>query len=146
MRSRTSSVTSDRPAPLGRLLQSLLVLWLAAGVCVQAAPADAPGPVTEDVTPPERIHYVQPTYPETARKNGIEGEVVLDLVVGKTGDVESVEVSESDPAFDEAATEAVRQWKFRPARKQDEPVSVYFTVKVRFRLDGDKKHPSGDDH
>jgi len=127
----------------GLLRRGAVALMLAAGLLAVpgalADPGETPLEVTDDVTPPERIHYVQPAYPEEARKNGIEGQVVLELVVGSQGDVESVKVAESNPAFDETAAEAARQWKFRPALKDGKPVSVITTVTVKFRLDGKKK-------
>jgi protein TonB len=87
-----------------------------------------------DVKPPERVSKVNPLYPEEAREWAAEGRVILEVVVGTGGDVESVEVLHSDPPFDEPAIEAVGHWKYKPALKDGRPVKVFVTVVVDFRL------------
>jgi len=100
-----------------------------------ALPApDQPIYIIGDVRPPERTTFVKPVYPELPRKTRTEGTVILEVVVGRVGDVESVKVVRSDPLFDPAAVEAVRQWKYRPALQGGRPVRVLLTVKVDFRL------------
>lgn len=94
------------------------------------------GPIYLDggVRPPERITFVKPEYPEVARKSRVEGKVILELVVGRTGDVEEVKVLRSDPLFDQAAVDAVVRWKYRPALQGGRAVKVYLTVVVEFDL------------
>ena len=87
-----------------------------------------------DVRPPELLLKVQPQYPEIARRARIEGKVVLEAVIDGSGNVVNVRVLRSVPLLDGAATEAVKQWKYRPARQNGRPVKVYFTVIVDFTL------------
>ncbi len=97
-------------------------------------PSDSPILLGSDVTPPERILYVQPVYPEIARKSRVEGVVILEIVVGRTENVTEVKVLRSHPLFDAAAVEAVKRWKYRPAMLGAQPVRVYMTIRVEFNL------------
>jgi protein TonB len=80
-------------------------------------------------------HRVEPDYPASAIKARLQGRVILRAVISADGAVEEVEVLRSSPFFDEAAIEAVRQWRYEPARHRGRPVAVYFTVEVDFRLE-----------
>jgi protein TonB len=60
--------------------------------------------------------------------------VVLDAVIDATGRVTGVQVTRSIPLLDQAAIEAVRQWRFTPTLLNGEPVSILLTVTVRFTL------------
>jgi protein TonB len=96
----------------------------------------APIPVTTGVEPPKLIHKVLPDYPRAARVAKIEGKVCVKAVISPTGEVVDVEiVSSRSPLLNDAALDAVRRWKYRPARRNGEPVSVYFTVLVDFILE-----------
>ena len=86
-------------------------------------------------TPPAPKHWSKPKYPETAKKAGIEGMVVLKILVGTDGSVVDVQVLKSaHPALDEAASDAARKWTFSPAKLVDEPVKTWVSFPVRFSL------------
>ncbi len=88
-----------------------------------------------DVKEPVEIQRVQPTYPEEARKNRIQGRVVVQAVIDTKGNVQRVEAVESpDPMLTEAALGAVKQWTYKPATKKGKPVKVRLTVTVAFKL------------
>ena len=72
--------------------------------------------ITRGVTPPRRIAYVQPVYPSIAQQNRITGRVVIEAIIGPTGEVQSMRVVQSVHLLDQAALEAVRQWKFTRRR------------------------------
>lgn len=82
----------------------------------------------------KRIRMVDPVYPDTARKRGIEGWVELAFVVTVDGSVENVEVRNSTPGktFDEAAIRAVRQWRFEPVERNGQKVPQRALVRLRF--------------
>jgi periplasmic protein TonB len=87
------------------------------------------------ITPPSLEREVKPTYTEEARRRGLEGDVLLDVVVRSDGTVGSVRVVRSLGAgLDERAIDAVRQWRFSPARRLGTPVDVLVEVAVTFRL------------
>ena len=76
-------------------------------------------------------------YPRAARKSGITGYVVMNLLISKGGDVEKVKVLESQPAnvFDEVAINGVKTWHFEPAKYKGQSVKVWAKQKIRFDLD-----------
>ncbi|BCX19273.1 MAG: hypothetical protein KatS3mg117_2955 [Geminicoccaceae bacterium] len=77
-----------------------------------------------------------PRYPTVARRRGIEGTVTLEVKVSASGLAEQVALARSSGSalLDEAALEAVRRWRFRPARRGGEPVPGVVTVPITFRL------------
>ena len=77
---------------------------------------------------------VSPVYPDAARKRGIEGWVELAFTVQTNGSVDQVEVRNASPAevFDDAATRAVRQWRFEPVERNGERVEQRAMVRLKF--------------
>jgi protein TonB len=95
----------------------------------------APAGVTQTARP-KGGYQVQPSYPSLARRQGIEGTSVLRVLVladGRVGEV-IVQSSAGNGNLDQAATKAVRQWKFEPARAGTTPVAMWVVVPVEFRL------------
>jgi TonB family protein len=97
----------------------------------------------EASTPPQLITELcqPPPYPETALKAGAEGKVFLEVLVkadGTVGEVSVREGIEGHPELDEAAREAVMEWKFKPAASDGVPVDMRVVVPVEFRLDTSK--------
>jgi len=94
--------------------------------------------MTDDsVDSPPRPTYRAPlSYPKSARARGVEGYVVLSLLISATGEIEKVQVLEADPAgvFEDAAREGVRNWRFEPAQYQGRNVKVWARQRVRFDL------------
>jgi len=86
-------------------------------------------------TQPEEIDRVLPRYPGAARRAGVQGPVVVRGIVRKDGTIDDVEVIKDLPnGLGDAAREAVSRWRFRPATYRGEPIDVYYTVTVNFRL------------
>ncbi|MBI5445277.1 MAG: TonB family protein [Deltaproteobacteria bacterium] len=100
--------------------------------------ADSPEPypaLPVGAEPPVLKTRVEPHYPSLARKAGIEGEVVLQVVVERDGTIGSVfAVQEASMGLTAAATDAVRRWVYTPARLDGRPIAVVKTVRVRFTL------------
>jgi len=104
-----------------------------------APPPPPPAPPTivrvgGDVRPPRKVTDVAPVYPPLARAAGVQGLVILEAVIGEDGGVRDVRVLRSAPLLDEAAMEAVRQWRFTPTLLNGEPVPVVMTITVAFKL------------
>lgn len=81
-------------------------------------------------------YQVKPRYPESARRRGIEGITLLKMRITAQGSVEDVQVERSagHPDLDESAIEAVRRWRFDPARRAGAPVAVWVLIPVEFKL------------
>jgi periplasmic protein TonB len=80
------------------------------------------------------IHKVVPQYPPIARTIRMEGEVVLQATISKTGAIENLRVVSGPPLLQQAAIDAVKQWQYRPYLLNGEPVEVETTVNVDFRM------------
>jgi len=83
---------------------------------------------------PVEIKRVNPVYPELAKKAGIEGTVVVKVLVNTKGDVEKVEILKSHPLLDEAAVTAAKQFKFTPGKQRDKFVKVWVSIPFNFKL------------
>ena len=87
------------------------------------------------IEPPTLLREIKPLYTDEARRRSVEGYVVLEIVVRRDGSVGNLRVLRSLGAgLDERALEAVRQWRFGPARRQGAPVDVIVEVSVEFKL------------
>src|SRR5215831_1333690 len=82
------------------------------------------------------VRKVQPTYPPLARQARIQGTVVLQAQISKSGDIENLQLISGHPMLAPAAIEAVKQWKYKPYLLNGEPVEVETTVQVNFSLAG----------
>ncbi|HEY3175836.1 MAG TPA: energy transducer TonB [Candidatus Polarisedimenticolia bacterium] len=100
--------------------------------------ADSPAHLDDDggtITPPVRIRFVAPVYPERLRLIRRSGTVTIALVVDRKGAPRQLRIIESNQeAFSTAAIHAVSQWRYRPALRNEAPVPVFLTVKVDFRM------------
>ena len=83
---------------------------------------------------PVEIQRIQPVYPELAKKAGVEGKVVVKVLVDTNGEVEDAKMVKSNPLLDEAALTAARQYKFTPAMQRDKKVKVWVSISFNFRL------------
>jgi protein TonB len=80
---------------------------------------------------------LQPVYPEIARQAKVSGQVIMQAIIRQDGSVGDIQILRSPGAkfgFDESATEAVRQWRYKPALQSGKPVDVYLTIVVDFTL------------
>jgi periplasmic protein TonB len=81
------------------------------------------------------VHKVIPEYPEPARRAGVEGTVVLDIVVSVEGAVTQVKFVSGPEALSQAAMDAVRWWRFEPYLVNGQPTTVETTVVINFGLE-----------
>ena len=87
------------------------------------------------IEPPRLLREVKAEYTDEARRRGITGDVVLEIVVKRDGTVGDVTIMQGRGAgLDQRAVAAVRQWRFSPARRRGEPVDVIVEVAVEFTL------------
>lgn len=87
------------------------------------------------IEPPRLLHEERPAYTPEARRQALEGDVLLEVVVQRDGRVGSVRVTRGlGSGLDQKAVEAVRNWRFSPATRQGAPVDVVVSVSVEFKL------------
>jgi TonB family protein len=109
------------------------------GVPDAPPPPQPEGPVRfvvgGNITEPEKLSGPNPVYPEAARRARIQGVVVLECTIGKSGGVNEVKVLRGLPlGLTEAAVDAVRKWQFKPSTLNGKPVEVLYILTVRFNL------------
>ena len=85
---------------------------------------------------PRVIKRVEPEYPVAARKARIAGIVVIETIVDRKGRVVAERILKPLPfGLDQKALEAVRKWRFAPAKYRGKPVASFFEVTVAFHGD-----------
>jgi TonB family protein len=82
------------------------------------------------------VKRVYPRYPPEARKEHVQGTVVLMVLISREGDVSEVKLISGDPILAPAAIDAVKQWKYKPYLLDGRPVEVETTVQINFTLSG----------
>ncbi|HEX3525820.1 MAG TPA: TonB family protein [Thermoanaerobaculia bacterium] len=88
-----------------------------------------------DVSHPEKIAGVKPAYTAEARKSQVRGVVVIESIIDAEGCMRNVRVLKGLPdGLSEAALRATRLWVFSPARLQEKPVPVYYSLTVNFQI------------
>ena len=99
-------------------------------------PAQDPIRLHVGMQTPRKIADVAPIYPPIAASARREGVVILEAIIDIHGDVADVRVLRSMPLLDDAALNAVRQWKYTPTLLNGVPVPIVMTVTVNFTLQG----------
>ena len=86
--------------------------------------------------PPVPLRPIKPKYPEIAQEAGIEGTVVVQVFVDERGRVKETVILKGIPntGLDEAATQAIRLVRFKPAKQRERAVGVWISIPVNFRL------------
>ena len=77
-----------------------------------------------------------PAYPAAARADGRTGAVVLEIAILADGSVDRIKVVRGDEPFASAAVNTVKTWRYEPARYKGQPISVYRTFQITFKLTG----------
>jgi periplasmic protein TonB len=94
----------------------------------------APIPVGGEVTNVQLISSVPPAYPLMARSQRISGDVKIDALIDESGRVTGMKVVTGPAMLHQAAMDALRQWKYKPATLNGKPVSMHLMVTIQFRL------------
>ena len=107
------------------------------GTATAALPPSEPsGRMVVRPAEPRGGYQVRPPYPPAARRRGIQGRTLLRVHIETDGRVGDIVVQESTghAELDRAAVDAVRQWRFEPARNEAGPVAMWVLIPVEFRL------------
>jgi protein TonB len=93
--------------------------------------------VSSGVTQGLLVRKVEPTYPQMAKIARVQGAVLLAALIGKDGTIQNLHVvSTASPLLNQAALDAVKQWKYKPYILNGEPVEVDTNITVNFTLSG----------
>jgi len=144
----TPKVTSKRSAPNGGEVDAGLVLnnedqpessaealnaGLVSGSSQPSAPA-TPLAVGGDVKQAKLIFSVSPVYPTLAKNQHVSGSVMVDALIDANGRVTTMKVVSGPTLLQQAAMDALKQWKYHPASLDGKPVAMHLTVTIQFRL------------
>lgn len=123
-----------------RLTAFVVAIGCAFGlVSASAAPQDATGVYApgQGVVVPRLVKEVKPQYTAEAKAAGIQGGVMLEIVVltdGTVGDVRITKSLDTVYGLDDEAVKAIKQWIFEPGQKDGKPVPVRVNVEMTFTL------------
>ena len=86
--------------------------------------------------PPVPVRTVAPKFPDSMRRDGTSGLVTVSCLIDEKGNVTEPKVLKStNDAFSEPALEALKKWKFKPAKKDGEAVAIRVSIPVQFNID-----------
>ncbi len=83
---------------------------------------------------PSLVTFKNPVYPVEARKQGIEGVVLLKALIAPDGKIKEIKILKSVPMFDKSAVDAVEHWRFTGITSHGNPVYVWMIIPIRFQL------------
>ena len=126
----------------------VIVLLVAAGLNAQQPnePSPQQPAAQQQKQPPKRVRMslgvserlivrkVEPNYPQEARKKHVQGAVLLQVLISKTGDVSDVRVLSGDALLVPSAVEAVKQWTYKPYVLNGQPIEVETQLTFNYRL------------
>jgi protein TonB len=139
------TTSSDAPAllPLGSVMTGTGSLPSGfdegPGPVVTVAPPKSPAVplhISSGVSDGMLLAPIRPLYPAIARATHIEGAVVVEAIISRTGSIENLHVVSGPLMLQAAAKDAIRQARYRPFRLNGEPTEVQTTITVNFRLGG----------
>ncbi len=108
-------------------MKNLILFLLASGLSFSSLQAE--------FTPIQLLQGVQPTYPDELKLYGEDGEAKIRAIIDESGSVaEAAVVEATHPAFGQAALEAVKAWRFEPAREDGQPVPQTVVIPIIFKL------------
>jgi len=100
----------------------------------QPAAPTAPPPVGGVVKQAKLASSVAPVYPTLAKSQHLSGDVRMDALIDANGRVTTMKIVSGPTLLQQAAMDAVRQWRYQPATLDGKPVPMHLTVTVQFRL------------
>jgi TonB family protein len=90
--------------------------------------------ITQNVARALLMHEIAPTYPPLARSAHVQGQVALEVVIGKDGSVKEIKAKSGHPMLVPAAIDAVKKWSYQPFKLNGKPVEAVTEVIVNFTL------------
>jgi TonB family protein len=132
--SAASSAPPVAPAVAGQTATPEMFAGIAGPAAPISPPIEKTPPMGGEVQPARLLRATKPVYPASARAYRVQGDVMLDAVIDGSGNPKEIKVISGPLLLREAAVEALRQWKYEPARLDGKPTAMRLTVTVEFRL------------
>ena len=98
------------------------------------ATSKVPVRVGGQVKEPRLLHSLKPNYPILAKRGAVQGDVTIEVVIDTAGNVSGMKAVSGHPLLQQAAMDALRQWKYEPTTLNGEPVPMKMLVTIKFRL------------
>jgi protein TonB len=93
----------------------------------------APASAESKPEPPVPVRTVPPEYPQELRRDGVSGLVMVKCTIDEQGNVVDPQVEKSsNPAFEKPAVDALKKWKFKPAKQDGTPVAIKVSIPIKF--------------
>ena len=134
-------LTADRHLEVALGIEPIVEAIVISGAPPQPEPGQLGNPrrrirVGGNVRRARLVHHVPPIYPAEAEREGVEGTVVMEALIGKEGQLVGLSMLNSmvDERLAAAASDAVLQWKYQPTLLNGRPVEVAVTLSVAFEL------------
>jgi TonB family protein len=106
----------------------------ALGSLAKPSASSTPSMISQsELEPLAVLKRVTPVYPAIAKVRRLSGSVIVEGVVGKDGKISSLKFVSGPPVFHDAAFEAVRQWLFKPAKLNGQPIDQSTQIRVDFK-------------
>lgn len=142
---RPVKITEEKSTPVNQRVENIKTEAHAAAIQKTATTdkpqtvqekSGVPRPGTLQMAYPRYQLNAPPPYPGLARKRGLEGTVILQVLVNREGRVNDlkIDVSSNSSLLDRAAVKAVRKWSFEPGKKGEERISMWVKVPITFKL------------
>lgn len=111
------------------------------GTAAGSGEGSAAAPASPTLTQARYRETPQPQYPDSARRAGKEGRVLLRVLVDEEGRAKAVEVNSSSghDMLDQAASEALKKWRFVPAHADGRPIETWVKVPIEFQLSNNNR-------
>ena len=128
------------------IITTIFILFLFLGGC--DAKKEAAGTQVKGIEEvkvdemPMPTKQVNPVYPDSARRNNIEGLILVTALVAEDGSIKEVKIKNNESGSTELATAAMKaalDWQFKPATVNKKPVEVYITIPFNFKLSNEKQ-------
>jgi TonB family protein len=136
--SDSENVPPPNPSALGvgssTADQEIAGIASSAGATIPKVATSGAIKISQGVTQGLLIKKVDPSYPQSAKQMHIQGTVQLEANIGKNGSVTNVKSLSGDAGLARAATDAVKQWKYKPYTLNGEPVEIQTQITVNFKL------------
>jgi TonB family protein len=129
------AMEDGKPVPVQINVEVNFQIDDAASASVPPAPKNAARTLPDGATAPVLLYQVEPEYTNSARKAKKSGTVLVNLMIDKQGRPQHVRVLRRlDTGLDKKAIEAVKQYRFKPAMKDNQPVEEALNVEINFQI------------